>query len=146
MVVKYRAGVVPNAGPGPLDQLALRLAADYAAAMDRLDLRAALDTAWTLVSEADLYISRTAPWGLAKAGRQPELDQVLASLVRALYRLAVLVSPFMPSKAAAIWDGLGQAGKPETAPWNGLQAPPAEGVTVTRVAILFPKPESAPKT
>ena len=50
------------------------------------------------------------PWALAKDGRDAELDETLAALARCLYRLAVLVEPFIPAKATELWRALGQTG------------------------------------
>ncbi|HEX5632593.1 MAG TPA: methionine--tRNA ligase, partial [Gemmatimonadales bacterium] len=99
MIEKYRGGVVPPADEvTPLDQTGLDVARRFAAAMDALDLRGGAEVAWELVARANGYIVETAPWALAKAGRDAELDVVLASLFRTLYRLAGMVWPIMPGK------------------------------------------------
>ena len=67
--------------------------------MDALDLRSGAEAAWSLVSAANLFVQQTAPWSLAKLQREAELDDALAALARALARLAVLASPFIPVKA-----------------------------------------------
>lgn len=141
MIEKYRAGLVPAGSPTDLDQVALSQIAGYTEALERLDLRAAAEAIGTIVSAADQYITRMAPWALAKAQKQPELDQVLSALYRTLYRIAVLASPFLPEKSAVIWTALGQTGLIDFAAFQRLQSPPLEGVTVRRPAILFPKLE-----
>jgi len=108
--------------------------------MDRLDLRGGAEAAWDLVATANLYIQQTAPWSLAKAGREEELDVALAALARALYRLAVLASPFLPGKACSLWQSLGLPGGPDKQAWNALEAPPVSGVMTRRPEPLFPKP------
>jgi methionyl-tRNA synthetase len=110
--------------------------------MDSLDLRAGADAIWELVSAANLYVQRTAPWSLAKAGRQKELDQVLASLARALVRLAVLISPFIPAKAQTLWQMLGSDGDVASTRWSTATEPPVSGRIVARAEVLFPKPAS----
>ena len=114
----------------------------YAEAMDDLDLRGGAEAAWDLVATANLYIQQTAPWKLAKEGRDAELDASLAALATALYRLAVLVSPFIPGKARALWDSLGVAGEVAKADWNSLAAPPVAGASTRKPETLFPKPAS----
>ena len=94
---------------------------------------------WALVSGANLYVSQTAPWSLAKAGEDAELDIALASLARCLYRLAVMVSPFMPSKGQELWDGLGQPGSVTEAAWDTLGQPAVGGTHTEKGAALFPK-------
>ncbi|HEY8256608.1 MAG TPA: methionine--tRNA ligase [Gemmatimonadales bacterium] len=141
MIGKYREGVVPSgASLTPLDEAGRRTVEAYGQAMDALDLRGGAEAAWGLVSTANLYIQQVAPWTLAKQGNTAELDSVLGALARALYRLTVLASPFLPGKAEELWNALGMAGAASAAPWSSLDAPPVGGVRVTKPAILFPKP------
>ena len=108
--------------------------------MDRLDLRGGAEAAWELVATANLYIQQTAPWSLAKAGKDAELDVALAALGRALFRLAVLVSPFLPGKACSLWQSLGLEGGPNAKAWGLLDSPAVGGVSTRRPEVLFPKP------
>jgi methionyl-tRNA synthetase len=102
MIDKYRDGVVPVGPASDLDAAALdKTIPDYIRAMDELDLQGALEATWGLVTAADQFISANAPWSHAKAGRDAALDGVLASLARTIYRLAVLSTPFFPTKASA---------------------------------------------
>ncbi|HET8649230.1 MAG TPA: methionine--tRNA ligase [Gemmatimonadales bacterium] len=140
MILKYRAGRVPDAGVTSLDEAGLTAVAQYAAAMDALDLSGGLDAAWGLVAAANQYIQETAPWSLAKAGRDAELDSALAAAARCLYRLAVLIGPALPSKAEALWRLLGEPGSPADAlAWQQLAAPPVAGCQVARSEGLFPR-------
>ena len=140
MLAKYRDGVVPAAPPASLDDAGRATVVRYGAALDALDIRGAAEAAWELVSTANLYIQQTAPWSLAKQGRDPELDAALAALAGCLYRLAVLVSPFMPGKAQALWGALGQPGEAAVAAWAGLESPAVAGARTTKPENLFPRP------
>jgi methionyl-tRNA synthetase len=140
MVVKYRGGTIPHGEATTLDGEGRQVVAAYGSAMDQLDLRDGAEVAWKLVAAANLYIQRTAPWTLAKEGRDAELDQVLATLGRTLWRLAVLVTPFIPGKAQQIWAALGCGGDAAGARWTALEAPPTPGQTVRTPGVLFPKP------
>ena len=143
MLGKYRDGTVPaSTEPTTLDQAGRAAVAAYARAMDAYDLRGGAEAAWSLVSTANLYIQQSAPWALAKAGREAELDIVLASLARALYRLAVLASPFIPGKAQLIWQSLGLAWEGLVTAWGGLDAPAVAGLVTTKPEVLFPKPQA----
>jgi len=143
MIVKYRDGRVPSDNTETnLDRAGNAVVERYAVAMDALDLRGGADVTWELVSAANLYVQQTAPWSLAKAGRQKELDQVLASLARALVRLAVLVSPFIPVKAQTLWQMLGSDGDVASTRWSTATEPPVSGRIVSRAEVLFPKPAS----
>lgn len=141
MIEKYRSGIVPRGEPTALDrEVVERFLPAYQAAMERLDLRGGLDAIWAIIAAADLYISQTAPWALAKAQKQGELDVVLSSLARTLARVAGLCLPFLPGKAADIWSSLGQTEPLSAIRWATVQNPVTQGLTVTRPAILFPKP------
>jgi len=142
MVVKYRNGVVPAGPDTSLDRDGRETIAEYARAMDAFDLRGGAEATWDLVSKANLYIQQAAPWSLAKTGKEAELDLVLATLGRVLHRLAVLVSPFIPGKAQAIWQSLGLARDALDRAWPMLEQPPVAGLLTNKPEVLFPKPQS----
>ncbi len=141
MLAKYRGGVVPgDLRTTTLDDACTDSLQAYERAMNALDLRGGAEAAWRLVNEANLYIQRTTPWALAKAANIADLDQVLAALARAIYRLAVCAHPFIPGKATAIWQALGAEGEIGPAAWESLATPPVTGISTTKPENLFPKP------
>jgi methionyl-tRNA synthetase len=141
MLTRYRAGVVPSSGGAtPLDQTGREALIRYTAAMDALDLRGGAEATWTLVSAANLYVQQTAPWALAKAGKEAELDEALGALARALARLAVMVSPYTPEKAQALWQMLGMEGELAGGKLSFAEQPAIAGRTVRPPEVLFPKP------
>jgi methionyl-tRNA synthetase len=143
MLAKYRDGTVPSSSATTgLDRAGQQSLAQYASAMDALDLRGGAEAAWELVSSANLFVQQTAPWGLAKAGKAEELDQSLAALARALGRLAILTSPFIPGKAQALWHMLGMDGSVTAVRWDSAEQPTVTGRRVRRSEVLFPKPAS----
>jgi methionyl-tRNA synthetase len=108
--------------------------------MDALDLRGGAEAAWTLVSAANLFVQQSAPWTLAKSAKDAELDEVLSALARALCRLAVMTSPFIPGKAQILWENLGMEGEVARTGWSAAENPPLVGRTARKPSILFPKP------
>ncbi len=139
MLVKYREGrVAEQTARTDLDDRADALVASYVTAMSSLDLRGGATAIEHLVTAADGFVSSSAPWALAKAGSDTELDAVLASLARALLRLAIMSAPFMPEKAHALWGALGQAGAPDAA-WPLAESPEMGGRVVVKPENLFPK-------
>jgi methionyl-tRNA synthetase len=141
MLVKYRDGAVPaQKGDTSLDQAGQSALRDYTRAMDALDLRGGAEAAWTLVSAANLFVQQSAPWTLAKAGKAAELDEVLSALARALCRLAVMTSPFIPGKAQTLWENLGMDGKVADSRWGAAEQPLVANRRVGKPSILFPKP------
>jgi methionyl-tRNA synthetase len=140
MIAKYRDGVVPEGTATELDRVGSAATRTYTDAMDAIDLRGGLSAAWSLVSSANQYIVQSEPWSLAKAGKTEELDQVLSALARCLFRLAVMTSPVMPSKAQEIWNALGHKGAISAGSWEALENQSSEGWQTIRPPILFPKP------
>lgn len=145
MLVKYRDGLVPDApGPVALDTDTGPALQACQEAMDRLDLKGGAEAAWSLVTAANQYIVRTAPWTLAREGRDGELDDALAALARALFRLAIMVSPFLPGRAQDLWSALGLEGGVAAASWSALASPPVAGLRASKPPSLFPRPGVEP--
>jgi methionyl-tRNA synthetase len=146
MLERYRKGVVPQGPDTALDRAGLEAAARYAQTMDALLLHKGAAAAWDLVTEANVYVDRRAPWTQAKAKDEAGLDETLAALTRALERLAVLASPFLPEATARLWSalGLGPTLPPEKRAWDHIISSQVAGSLTTRIAPLFPKPEKGP--
>ncbi|NNJ47990.1 MAG: methionine--tRNA ligase [Acidimicrobiia bacterium] len=147
MVERYRDGSVPAVtGQDDADD---KLRAAAATALESLDrfrtfgFHDALLGVWRLFGAANAYVEENAPWALAKDPASAErLDQVLNALLEALRVGAILISPVMPNAAARLWDQLGLAGRPDSAPYTETAVfgtfPP---VTVNRGEPLFPRIE-----
>jgi methionyl-tRNA synthetase len=144
MVHRYRGGTVPRdatAFATPLERAGGDALAAYQRAMDANDLQEGAAQLIGLAARANRYVEETAPWTLAKdAGRAAELDTVLANLARAVARLAGMATPFMPDKAAAVWQSLGTGVSFERLGWQDIAAPAVEGRAVEKPLPLFPKP------
>ena len=142
MLEKYRAGVVPaDETRTSLDETGEDVLTRFAAAMDALDLRGAAETTWELVSRANGYIVETAPWALAKAGREAELDTALGALARCLTRLTAMVTPFMPTKAESLWLHLGAPDGVQHRAWEIAMRPAVGGWRSSKPESLFPRPQ-----
>lgn len=130
MVHRYRGGHVPGFGelPAPgtsADSLIVSCARAPRAVDDALaifDLRGAVASLWTVVSEANRLIENAQPWVLAKMERAGDhaagtrLDATLATLVGAVRLLGSELTPFIPETAAKIGAQAGtgaQVGVPE---------------------------------
>ncbi len=147
MIHRYRGGTVPRDPAGharPLDDAARDTVSAYRRALDAHRLEEGAAQWIELAAHANRFIQEHAPWELAKAGKEAELDRVLAPLARTVARLAVLAQPFVPATARAIW-----ALFPEAPPLEGVRLEDVAGLDVAaqRIAkppILFPKPKPAP--
>ncbi|MES2177907.1 MAG: class I tRNA ligase family protein [Gemmatimonadota bacterium] len=145
MVEKYRGGVVPEGSPDDNDRADFEDIAGYHAAMDGSRgylLHVALERAMACVARGNETVQMSQPWALAKGTDDASvaaLDAVLSLLVRQLARQAVLLSPFMPSKAQTVWEQLGGPGQVHHQRFEGLERLSAAGWRVKKGASLFPK-------
>jgi methionyl-tRNA synthetase len=113
MVEKYFDSQVPSPQSQVPDDLSKELVdlikqtpKAFDAAMEKLAFSDALGTVFHLISRANVYIEKEAPWALAKAGETEKLAAVLYNLIEVLRIVAILVTPTMPATAQKIWDQL----------------------------------------
>ncbi|MDB4885983.1 MAG: hypothetical protein JWN79_1421 [Gemmatimonadetes bacterium] len=151
MVEKYRGGVVPAGASDEADRADAHDIAAYHAAMDGTRgflLHEALGRAMACVTRGNEYVQTMQPWAIAKRddedGRRA-LDHVLASLVRQLARQAVLLAPFVPQKAQALWTQLGAPGAVLEQRFDGLASLDPTGWKVVKGEGLFPRAEKSAK-
>ncbi|MCU0641178.1 MAG: methionine--tRNA ligase [Candidatus Margulisbacteria bacterium] len=114
MVEKYFQGQVPSSKgheDKEMTELIARIPADVAAAMEQLAFSDALGAIWQLISSANVYIEKQAPWSLAKKGETEKLAVVLSTLVQALKVAADNLTPFMPATAKQILTQLNPGGE-----------------------------------
>nr|WP_307775168.1 methionine--tRNA ligase [uncultured Cetobacterium sp.] len=78
--------------------------------MNRVEFSRALEAIWKFISRMNKYVDETMPWSLVKDETQLErLGTVMNFLVQALYKVAVLTAPYMPTASQKIWNQLGVA-------------------------------------
>ncbi|MCK4739503.1 MAG: methionine--tRNA ligase [Deltaproteobacteria bacterium] len=70
----------------------------------------ALEQLWEVVRAMNAYVDKSAPWTLAKEGKDKELDLVLFNLLEGLRITALYLYPFMPESALRIRKSLGIEG------------------------------------
>ena len=110
---KHRGGLVPQPDADDREAKAVgdlvRATADKVAGyIDRLQFSEALGAIWTVVGRANKYVDEQAPWKLAKdEACRARLDTVLYTVLETVRSVAILIQPFMPSAAEAIWEQLG---------------------------------------
>ena len=139
MIVKYRDGIVPEAGGSGLDE-DIRTTLDAVTKhMDELRIHDALASAMDLARAANGYVDRREPWAQAKdPERAGELDETLATLARALTVLTALFLPVTPEKMTELAKMLGLDGVP---PLEEAAAMNLAGRRVRKGIPLFPKPD-----
>ncbi|MCZ6760707.1 MAG: class I tRNA ligase family protein [Gemmatimonadetes bacterium] len=140
MIVKYRAGKVPESGDTmSLDNSGMEALAEYADAMDGMLLHLGAQAIWRLVADANSFIEEMAPWTLAKEESDELLDATLASLARCLFRITATAAPFLPTKVREVTRALGLHGEVSDINWQEISSPRLAGSSVTKLAPLFPK-------
>ena len=134
---------MPKAVPTDADASLVADFDAYHAAMDGSRgflLHEALKIVWQGIARSNEYVQVSAPWALAKdPAKRPELERVLASLVRQIARQAVCLFPFMPTKMAELWTQLGAPGSIADARFSELATLDPAGWRVTKGEPLFPK-------
>jgi methionyl-tRNA synthetase len=149
MVERYCDGVVPIASETSLDVSDRSCVAAYHSAVSGKRgylLHEGLQHVWQSVSAGNEFVDRQAPWKLAKdPAQRSALETTLGALVRQLARHCVLLAPYIPGKAAALWQQLGASGDVHVQRFADLEALNAAGWKVTKGEPLFPKEQPATK-
>jgi methionyl-tRNA synthetase len=144
MVEKYFGGVVPSAMETEVDRADAVELQGYHDAMDGSQgflLHDGVRRAMASAIRGNEYIQTTQPWALAKSpGSRPALETTLGTLVRSIARQCVMLFPFIPGKAQALWEQLGAPGRIEDQRFDTLIQLDAAGWKVRKGEPLFPRP------
>jgi methionyl-tRNA synthetase len=111
LVNRFRPDALDASATPPDEAAALLTAIGRASdaiadSLDRFDFRAATDSLWSVVTEANRFVSATRPWELGKAERAGNhaatgrLDAVLVVLLHACRAITNHLQPFLPDAAA----------------------------------------------
>ena len=108
MIARNCGGVLPQPGAFGTADEAMLAAADgmisaARRAMETQQLHQVLNTAWTVVADANRYFASEAPWALAKTD-PPRMGTVLFITAEVLRQIAILIQPFVPASAAKLLD------------------------------------------
>jgi methionyl-tRNA synthetase len=127
MLAKYRNGLVPAASESKLGERFADIGTQVHDHVMALRFREALDTVWELITALNREIDDRKPWELYKHERGVELDALLYDLCEGLRFVAILLFPFMPSKAREMWAQLGLTDLdgvrwPDALHWGALAA------------------------
>jgi methionyl-tRNA synthetase len=141
MIARYREGAVPQGSATDLDAVARDAWTRYVTAMDLHLLHEGAAAAIRLVSEANGFIERTAPWALAKVGDAAKLDHTLAALANCVARVTLMLTPFLPGKTADVWTALGNGTTLVTMVTGEMRG--MSGNRVVTLPPLFPKPHAS---
>ncbi|HMC54818.1 MAG TPA: methionine--tRNA ligase [Gemmatimonadaceae bacterium] len=144
MIEKYFAAVVPEAAETDLDRGDVADITGYHAAMDGSRgflLHDGIRRALACVVRGNEFVQSSQPWVLARSSdTHGQLETVLGSLARAIARQCVMLFPFVPEKAGALWAQLGAPGRIEDQRFDALMRLDAAGWSVKKGEPLFPRP------
>ena len=147
MMEKYFDGTVPDARGSSLDGADAADIEAYHAAMDGSRgflLHDGLRRAMSSVTRGNEFVQNSQPWALARSPeKRDELAAVMTALMRALARHCVMLFPFVPTKAQALWEQLGAPGRVEDQRFSELAALDCRSWKVRKGEPLFPKPPAA---
>jgi methionyl-tRNA synthetase len=145
MITRYLGGTIPTAeSKTELDRVGEQVINEYRSTMDAHLLHEGGSVAWQLVTRANQFVEEQAPWTLFKEGKIEDLELVLGSLARALARITLMATPFMPGKTQQVWESLGFTTEISSVRWDELEAPSVAGKDVAKPTPLFPKPSNKP--
>ena len=91
----------------PLFSIGLNLGDRVIQAYDNLQFSQGCEEILTLVRSCNKYIDDSAPWKLAKEGKQSEVEQILYSVLESVRLSAYLLSPIIPDISSKIYQQLG---------------------------------------
>ena len=109
MTLKYFGGVIPapageEGTDAELKAAALEAARAYEKCMDSYRIADAAEAVFLFLRRANKYIDETTPWALAKdEANKARLGTVLYNLLECIRTAAVLLTPFIPETAKAIF-------------------------------------------
>lgn len=143
LVDKYFQRVIP--APEGVEQSMADVMAESAKAaadaLDNLKPQAALDHIWAVVSAGNKYLDEQAPWKLHREGNVARAGTVLYTVLDAVRSVAIMVRPFMPRAAEAIWTQLGIPAALEAQEWDaaGLAGRLPSDIVALPGTPIFPR-------
>lgn len=95
------------------------ISAQYDTAMQSFDLHNASHIVWQHISDLDKKIQLTEPFKLIKTDKEAG-EKVIIELVQELYKIALMLRPFLPDTAEKILAAIKDHKKPETPIFNRI--------------------------
>ncbi|HNS31910.1 MAG TPA: methionine--tRNA ligase [bacterium] len=134
LVETKTAGIIPDGSPS--DEL-VRMSGDvyagYRKKMEAVAFSEAIEEAWKLVVYLNKYLDTSAPW----KEECREREQILYNTMHGIRNVLLLISPFIPSSAAAMWKMLGFPKSPEEEGFSLLEKKLQGGIRTNKREILF---------
>lgn len=140
LAAKYFDGVIPTDAPldPKLSAVAAEAVSGYEAALARYDWGTALQAAWVLAREVNVYLAEKAPWKAAKEGNTAAVSEAIYNALEGVRLVAYLASPAVPHLAQSVYTQLG-LGAPGTWETEGKFGALPGGTRTGTPAPLFPR-------
>ena len=148
MLNKYFKGTLPppaaeDKGDTELKAAALSIPGRMESLMNQLQFSNALAELWKFIGTVNKYIDDSAPWTLAKEGKNDRLATVMFNMFEGIRIISVLLLPFMPRTPGRIWKQIGIENETRLHNWGSLSTfglmPP--GAKTVPGEVLFPRLE-----
>ena len=140
MLYKYFEGVLPDKNElNNQDNYLLNLPYSTLEILDKhmnkLQFNLAIDAIWKIVKSANVYVDTSEPWKLFKEDKE-RLKTVMYTLIVTIYKISILVQPFLPNAAKNMLTQLKQK---EYLNFDNIDNSLNSGLKLKKPIILFPK-------
>ncbi|MDO5329085.1 MAG: methionine--tRNA ligase [Coriobacteriia bacterium] len=136
MTNKYFDGKVPaKSDDSPMKDIVDGLYEKYNEAMDKVDFTAAIKEVLALAERVNHYVEESAPWTLAKEGKNEELSQVMYNMLESIRVIALYMLPFMPETSEIVLKSLKVDATSINTSWGELEP----GTQIDMCEPLFPR-------
>lgn len=134
LVETKTAGRIPVESPDrELEELTAEVFPLYSKKMEEVAFSEAIEEAWKLVIHLNKFLDTTAPW---REGCEKR-EYILYNVMYGIRNILLLVSPFIPSSAAAMWKMLGFPGNPGEEGFGLLGKKFQGGMQTNKREIIF---------
>ncbi len=104
--------------------------------MNNYQFNIILENIWKIIRSANSYVDNNEPWNLHKNNDSKRLNNVLFTLVNTIYKITILLQPFLPESSKKIFNLLKQ--KKEIS-FSEIKSNIKEGIKLEKSQPIFPR-------
>ena len=104
--------------------------------MNNFQFNVLLENIWKIIRLANSYVDNNAPWSLYKNKNFKRLNTVLYTLINTVYKVTILLQPFLPNSSKEIFHLLKQK---EEISFTDIKNNIQEGVKLDKPKPIFPR-------
>ena len=141
MIQKYNSGNIPKADKLNENDLSLielpkKIYDINNVQMNNYQFNIILENIWKIIRSANSYVDSNEPWNLHKNNNSKKLNNVLYTLVNTIYKVNILLQPFLPESSKKIFHLLKQK---EEIFFSEIKNDIKEGVKLEKSKPIFPR-------